>query len=149
MHRPTYESPGTLFLLRMSSYTPLQVKLKQRLAGSSTDTRSGFWDNIEIDKVDTTFIKFTISSVYTENENGFVEIKVYASKFGSALNLLLAGIKGFLKYMIINLQQIHLRHINLHDKMKLLYQNVLTFTYRQADKTNMMAAACVAQHYLK
>ena len=57
------------------------MTLKQRLGGSFTDTKNGFWDDFMIDKVDTTFIKFTISNVYTESENGFVEIRAYAGRF--------------------------------------------------------------------
>ena len=50
------------------------------MGSSGTDYSGYMWDAFNLKPVDTTFVKITVSSVYTTQDNGFIEVEFYAGK---------------------------------------------------------------------
>ena len=54
--------------------------MSQRQGDSSTDTFGLLWDVFEIKPVDTDSVKISVDSVYTTNNNGFVEVEIFGGE---------------------------------------------------------------------
>ena len=54
--------------------------LNARPGKSATDEHAMGWDSHELTPVDSTSVKITVDSVYSTQNNGFIEIEVHAGK---------------------------------------------------------------------